>query len=57
MVSSGVELTFFALLAFNGVLMDALPAAILAGILAAAVVFAFALDAVKLAIFRHMEIA
>ena len=57
LASSVVDLTFISLLATNGVLMTALPLAILAGLLVAATAFAFLLDAVKLAVFRRLQMA
>ncbi len=55
--SSVVDLTLVSLLAFYGILITPLPAAVLAGLFAAAVVFAFLLDAVKGVLFRRLEIA
>jgi H+-transporting ATPase len=43
-------------LSVNGILMTALPIAIVAGLLAAAIVFAFILDTVKLALFHRLVI-
>lgn len=57
LVSSVVDLTIISLLATNGVLMTALPVAIVASLFAAAMVFVFLLDAVKVALFHHFEIA
>ena len=56
-VSSVVDLSIISLLAINGILMKPLAAAIVAGLFAAAFVFAFLLDAVKLALFRRLQIA
>jgi H+-transporting ATPase len=55
-VSSIVDLSIFSLLSINGVLMTALPIAVVAGLLAAATVFAFVLDAVKLVLFHRLAI-
>jgi H+-transporting ATPase len=55
-VSSIVDLSIFSVLSVNGVLMTALPIAVVAGLLAAAVVFAFVLDAVKFALFERLAI-
>jgi len=41
----------------QGILMVPLPVAILAGVLAAAIVLAFVLDAVKVVLFRRLRIA
>jgi H+-transporting ATPase len=56
-VSSTVDLTLFSLLAVNGVLMRPLAMAIVAGLLAAAVVFSVLLDLLKVALFRRLDIA
>jgi H+-transporting ATPase len=55
-VSSIVDLSIFSVLSVGGILMTALPIAIVAGLLAAAIVFAFVLDAVKLALFHRLAI-
>jgi H+-transporting ATPase len=57
LISSVVDLTFISLLAANGVLMEALPIVVLAGLLLATAAFAFALDAAKLFVFRRLHIA
>ncbi|MDI4665030.1 HAD-IC family P-type ATPase [Xanthobacter autotrophicus] len=57
LVSSAVDLTIIFLLARNGVLMAPLSLAIIAGLLAAAIILAFVLDAVKLLLFRRLAIA
>jgi H+-transporting ATPase len=57
MASSVVDLTVVSLLAINGILMTPLPIALLAGLLAAVIVLAFVLDAVKVILFRRLEIA
>lgn len=56
-ISSAVDLTLFSLLAVNGVLMRPLAMAIVAGLLAAAVVFCLFLDLLKVALFRRLRIA
>src|SRR5579863_4342443 len=56
-VSSAVDLTLFILLAVNGVLMRPLAVAIVAGLLAAAVIFSLLLDLLKVALFRRLRIA
>ena len=56
-ISSTVDLTLISLLAINGVLMRPLPIAIVAGLLAAAVVFSLLLDLVKVALFHRLRIA
>jgi H+-transporting ATPase len=55
-VSSIVDLSIFSVLSVNGILMTALPIAVVAGLLAAAIVFAFVLDAVKFALFERLAI-
>jgi H+-transporting ATPase len=55
-VSSIVDLSIFGVLSVNGILMTALPIAVVAGLLAAAIVFAFILDAVKLVLFHRLAI-
>ncbi len=56
-VSSVVDLSLVSALALNGILMAPLPVAILAGVLGAAIVLAFVLDAVKVVLFRRLRIA
>jgi H+-transporting ATPase len=56
-VSSIVDLSIFSVLSSNGILMKALPIAIVASLFAAAATFAFVLDTVKLALFRRLTIA
>jgi H+-transporting ATPase len=55
--SSVADLGIVSFLAFNGILMAPLPIAILAGLLVAAVAFAFVLDAVKLVLFDRLAVA
>ncbi|MDE1174715.1 MAG: HAD-IC family P-type ATPase [Parvibaculaceae bacterium] len=55
-VSSIADLSIFSILSVNGILMTALPMVIVAGLFAAAIVFAFILDAVKLALFHRLAI-
>jgi len=54
--SSVVDVAIVSLLAANGVLMVALPITILAGMFIAAAAFAFILDAVKIQLFRWLQI-
>lgn len=56
-VSSAADLTLFSLLAVNGVLMRPLAIAVVAGLLAAAVIFCLFLDLLKVALFRRLRIA
>ena len=56
-VSSIVDLAIVSGLALSGILMTALPATVLGGLCASAVVFGFVLDAVKVALFRRLAIA
>jgi H+-transporting ATPase len=56
-ISSVVDLTLISLLAINGVLMRPLAIAIVAGLLAAAVIFSLLLDLLKVALFRRLKIA
>jgi H+-transporting ATPase len=55
--SSVLDLSLISLLAINGILMRPLPIAIVAGLFAASVAFAFVLDAVKGGLFRRLLIA
>ena len=54
-LSSVVDVLLFGTLASGGVLMEPLPVRVVAGILAVAVAFAFALDALKARVFRHLK--
>jgi H+-transporting ATPase len=56
-VSSAVDLTLISFLAINGFLMRPLAVAIVAGLFAAAIIFSFLLDAVKVFLFRRLAIA
>lgn len=56
-VSSAVDLGIITMLASFGILMAALPVAILAGLVVAAIVFAFVLDALKLVLFRRLAMS
>jgi len=56
-VSSVVDLSIFSVLSSNGVLMAALPVAIVAGLFIAAAAFALLLDTVKRALFRRLEVS
>lgn len=55
--SSVVDVAIVSLLAVNGILMTALPVVVLAGMFVAAAAFAFVLDAVKILLFRRLQIA
>lgn len=57
LLSSAFDLGIIGLLAANGVLMTALPVTILISLFAAAIVFAFVLDGVKVALFHRLAIA
>ena len=57
LLSSAFDLSIIALLAVNGVLMTALPLSVVLSLGAAAIVFAFVLDAVKVALFHRLDIA
>jgi len=57
LLSSAIDLGIIVLLAVNGLLMTALPLTILFSLGAAAIVFAFVLDAVKVALFHRLDIA
>jgi H+-transporting ATPase len=56
-VSSVVDLAIASTLAVGGIAMTPLPAALVAGTLAAATIFAFMLDLVKVPVFAHLGIA
>ena len=56
-VSSAVDLTLISVLAINGFLMRPLAIAIVAALFAAAIIFSFLLDAVKVFLFRRLGIA
>jgi H+-transporting ATPase len=56
-VSSAIDLSIFSVLSSNGILMATLPLAIVAGLFASAITLAFVLDAVKLALFRRLEVS
>ena len=55
MLSSVLEVSIFGTLAISVILMTALPVTVVAGVLAAAAVFAFALDGVKVALFKQLN--
>ena len=55
--SSVVDVTIITVLALRGLLMAPLPAGIVASLFAAACVFAFVLDVVKLALFKRFQVA
>jgi H+-transporting ATPase len=54
--SSMTDLALISVLATNGFLMAAIPIGILAGVFVAAIIFAFALDAVKLVLFHRLAV-
>jgi hypothetical protein len=56
-ISSAVDLTLISLLAVNGILMRSLAIAVVAGLFAAAIIFSFHLDSVKVVLFRRLGIA
>jgi H+-transporting ATPase len=56
-ISSAVDLTLISFLAINGFLMRPLAIAVVAGLFAAAIIFSFVLDAVKVLLFRRLGIA
>jgi H+-transporting ATPase len=56
-ISSVVDLTLISLLAINGVLMKPLAIAVVAGLLAAASLFAVLLDFVKVFLFHRLKVA
>ena len=56
LLSSLVDLAIISFLALNGILMTAIPVSVLGSLFAAALVFAFILDAVKGILFRHLRI-
>jgi len=56
-VSSVADILIASTLAIWGIFMTPLPIVVVAGTLAAAVVFAFAVDAAKAPVFRRLEIA
>jgi H+-transporting ATPase len=56
-ISSAADLTLISLLAANGVLMKPLAITIVAGLLAAAIVFSLLLDSLKVILFHRLRIA
>jgi H+-transporting ATPase len=56
-ISSAVDLTLISLLAVNGILMRPLAVAIVASLFAAAIIFSFLLDLVKVVLFSRLGIA
>jgi len=56
-ISSVVDLTLISFLAINGILMKPLAIAVVAGLFAAAIMFSFLLDSVKVVLFRRLGIA
>ncbi|MDR3529165.1 MAG: HAD-IC family P-type ATPase [Rhodopila sp.] len=57
MASSVIDVCIIGTLATRGILMTALPLSVVIGVLSAAVVFAFALDVVKAAVFKRLKMA
>ena len=57
MISSGADIAAATVLAVAGIAMQSLPVALVAGSLAAAAVFALALDVLKVPVFRRLKIA
>ena len=57
LLSSLIDLSLISILALNGILMPALPASVMLGLLIAAITFAFVLDAIKMLLFRHLTVA
>jgi len=55
LASSVTDFTIIATLAISGTVMTELPAPVVFGVLGAAVVFAFVLDTVKVAIFARLK--
>jgi H+-transporting ATPase len=55
LLSSVADISFIAVLAIGGFLMAPLPVTVVAAVLAAAFIFAFILDTVKLAVFRRLK--
>jgi H+-transporting ATPase len=56
-ISSAGDLTLISLLAVNSVLMRPLAVAVVAGLLAAAVIFSLLLDLLKVVLFRRLGIS
>ncbi len=57
LASSVADVSIITVLAAKGLLMTALPIAIIGGVFVAAIAFCFALDVVKTMLFRRLEIA
>jgi H+-transporting ATPase len=57
MVASATDLLIIATLATRGILMRPLPTAVVVTLLAAAAVFCFLLDLIKVLLFRRLKIA
>jgi H+-transporting ATPase len=57
MVASATDLLIIATLATRGILMHPLPTAVVAILFAAAAVFCFLLDLIKVPLFRRLKIA
>jgi H+-transporting ATPase len=56
-LSSVADIAIASTLAVGGIAMTPLPASLVAGTLAAAAIFAFALDSIKVPVFAHLRIA
>lgn len=56
-VASLADITIISGLALGGVAMHSIPAAVLAGVIVAALLFGFALDFVKVPVFRRLGIS
>jgi hypothetical protein len=57
LLSSAGDVTLIVSLAVSGVLMGALPLAVVAGLFGAAAAFIFVLDTLKVALFQRLNIA
>jgi H+-transporting ATPase len=57
LVSSAADILIASTLAIAGIAMTPLPAAVVAGVLAVAVAFAFLMDLIKVPVFRRLQIA
>jgi H+-transporting ATPase len=56
LASSVVDIVIALVLAVGGIAMTALPVAVIAGVLGAAVAFALVLDVAKIPVFAHLRI-
>lgn len=57
LLSSAADLAIVSLLACRGILMASLPSTLVVGLLASIVVYLFAVDYLKIAIFQHFQVA